>query len=127
MEREISHEVTVYQHMCQLFFNEKIIVAGAPGSDEQAKNQVINILTSVNLPQAKNVGNMSRLEVSGNDRDVITVSFHGGIERENKGAYSSNYRIPLDYNNSVLRDNMSDLNAALNFLLKTYHNQCRKN
>ncbi len=121
-----SHEIMVYQHGFQLFFNEKTIFKGKMNAAGIEENEVHTTLTSINLEQAKRAGNGTTVGFSGTKKNIVTVSYHGFSQLNNKGEFNNTYVLPLDYTNRALMQTINDLNAAVDYLLaECYTKACR--
>ncbi len=118
---EISREINVYQQGCNLYFNEKSITGTKSTIDSPAKNQVNSVVVSVNLSKVKQSGNYTKVEFTGGKKDIITQSYRGNSQLNNKADFGNRYQVPLDYGNQLLKDNVYDMTVAIDFLMKGCH------
>jgi len=120
---DISREITVYQHGCQLFFNERSVMRS---KTEPEGGEAYNTLISVNLRKVKQIGNYNMIEFAGGKKDIVTLNTRGNAQFNAKGEYSSRYRVALDYANPVLKNTLYDLTTAVDYLLKQCHSKAVK-
>ncbi len=117
-EGDLSREITVYQHGCQLFFNETSVMKT---KTEPEGGEAYNTLISVNLRKVKQIGNFNMIEFAGGKKDIVTLNTRGNALFNSKGEYSSRYRVALDYANPVLKNTLYDLTTAVDYLVKQCH------
>ncbi len=120
-EGDISRDITVYQHGCQLIFNEKTITKKLAPTESPEKNDVYHLIVSVKLAGTKLTSGFTSLEFEGGAKDIVTLAYHGNSELNNKGEFSNRYRVPLDYDNPAMREVVFNLTNATTYLLSECH------
>ena len=118
---ELSREITAYQKGCDLYFSERTIINPNRDAVDGSGNEVNTTITNVKLSSAKLIGNDTTIEFVGGKKDLIIVNYKGNNEYNNKPPFAARFRLSLDYNNGMLRENMNNMVLAIAYLQQ----QCR--